>query len=180
MGQKHILNGDLIVSGSTFTSGSSIFTNGLEVTGSLNVAGSTSITNGATVYNNITINTSNLPVLNLYDSLQDHTWQFRSNGTSLYLRDQDNTRLWIGGVGSGNGGKVGINTINSTAQLTVKGSGTTSSTTALRVENSNASASLEINDAGTLNINNPSTPTRTALINLKAKTSTTSSYMLYG
>ena len=91
---------------------------------------------------------------------------FRANNTAI-------ARMSSGGM------FIGSDTSPS-ARLHVKGSGTTSSTTALRVENSNASASLEINDAGTLNINNPSTPTRTALINLKAKTSTTSSYMLYG
>ena len=102
-------------------------TSGMGITGSLAVSGSATITNGATifngayVYNNLTIETSNLPKLSLYDSLQTHTWEIRSNGTSLSFIDQGNSRLWIGGVGSGNGGKVGINTSNTSAQLTVKG-----------------------------------------------------------
>ena len=127
-------------------------TSGMGVTGSLAVSGSATITNGATVYNNLTINTSNLPVLNLYDSLQDHTWQIRSNGTSLFLLDNGTTRMWIGGPGSGNGGKVGINTSSTSAQLTVKGSGTTSSTTALLVQNANATSSLQIYDNNNITV----------------------------
>jgi hypothetical protein len=46
-------------------------------------------------------------------------------------------------------GNVAIGTTaDSGARLTVKGTGTTSSTTALRIENANASASLVVNDAG--------------------------------
>jgi len=48
--------------------------------------------------------------------------------------------------GSGN---VGINETNPSARLEIRGSGATSATTALRVENSNASASLTILDDGT-------------------------------
>lgn len=136
-GSVIIPTGSLTVTGST------------RITGSLNVTGQAVVTNGAYVYNNLTIETSNLPVLNLYDSLQTHTWQFRSNGTSLSFLDNGTTRMWIGGIGSGNGGKVGINTINTSAQLTVKGSGTTSATTALLVQNANASASLQVYDDGT-------------------------------
>jgi hypothetical protein len=127
-------------------------TTGMGVTGSLAVSGSATITNGATifngayVYNNLSIETSNLPQISLYDSLQTHTWLIRSNGTSLSFIDQGNTRLWIGGVGSGFGGKVGINTASTSAQLTVKGSGATSSTTAFQVQNANASASFTVRD----------------------------------
>ena len=45
-------------------------------------------------------------------------------------------------------GNFGINTNSPTAKLHVKGSGTTSSTKALLVENSSATASLVVNDAG--------------------------------
>jgi hypothetical protein len=48
-----------------------------------------------------------------------------------------------------NNNNIGISTANPTAKLQVRGSGATSSTTTLRVENSNASASLAILDNGT-------------------------------
>jgi len=123
-----------------------IIKNGFRSQGNSQITGSISVLNGATIFNNLTINTSNLPVLNLFDSLQSHTWQFRSNGTSLFFQDNGTTRMWIGGVGSGNGGKIGINVINTTAQLTIRGSGATSGTTALLVQNANASSSLIVAD----------------------------------
>jgi hypothetical protein len=48
--------------------------------------------------------------------------------------------------------QVGIGTTSPTAKLHVKGSGTTSSTTALLVQNANASASLQVRDDGTTTI----------------------------
>jgi hypothetical protein len=125
-----------------------IIKNGFRSQGNSEISGSISVLNGATIFNNLTINTSNLPILNLFDSLQSHTWQFRSNGTSLFLRDNDNNRLWIGGVGSGNGGKIGINVINTTAQLTIRGSGATSGTTALLVQNSAGTTTFLTRDDG--------------------------------
>jgi len=47
-------------------------------------------------------------------------------------------------------------TIDSGAKLSLRGSGTTSATTALRVENTNASASLVIKDDGTIGVNTTS------------------------
>jgi hypothetical protein len=49
-------------------------------------------------------------------------------------------------------GNVGIGTSTPSAQLQVRGSGTTSSTTALRIENSNASSSLVVLDDGFVGI----------------------------
>ena len=51
------------------------------------------------------------------------------------------------------GSNVGIGTTSPSAKLTVKGSGTTSSTTALLVQNANASASLAVLDNGYVGIN---------------------------
>jgi hypothetical protein len=48
---------------------------------------------------------------------------------------------------------VGIGTTSPSSTLQVKGSGTTSSTTALRVENANASSSMIIRDDGNVGIN---------------------------
>jgi hypothetical protein len=50
------------------------------------------------------------------------------------------------------GGNVGINTTSPSAKLQVKGSGATSATTALRVENTNASGSLTVLDNGNVGI----------------------------
>jgi hypothetical protein len=47
-----------------------------------------------------------------------------------------------------NGNNVGIGTLTPTSRLQVKGSGTTSATTAFRVENANASSSLQVRDDG--------------------------------
>lgn len=51
-----------------------------------------------------------------------------------------------------NTGLVGINTASPTAQLQVKGSGTTSATTALRIENSSTTPSLTVLDNGFVGI----------------------------
>ena len=47
---------------------------------------------------------------------------------------------------------IGLPTNTGTAKLQVRGGGTTSSTTSLRIENSASTASLIVNDAGTINI----------------------------
>jgi hypothetical protein len=51
-------------------------------------------------------------------------------------------------------GNVGINTLTGTAKLQVKGSGSTSATTSLLVQNSAAATSLEVKDDGTAQIYN--------------------------
>jgi hypothetical protein len=61
------------------------------------------------------------------------------------------------------GGNVGIGTITPTSRLQVKGTGTTSATTAFRVENANASASLVVFDDQTIQINNTLTTNQTYL-----------------
>jgi hypothetical protein len=57
-----------------------------------------------------------------------------------------------------NGGNVGIGTTSPTSRLQVKGSGTTSATTAFRVENANASGSMVVLDNGNVGIGT-NTPT---------------------
>jgi hypothetical protein len=63
----------------------------------------------------------------------------------------------------GSNGNVGIGTITPTSRLQVKGTGTTSATTAFRVENANASASLVVFDDQTIQINNTLTTNQTYL-----------------
>jgi hypothetical protein len=118
-------------------------TSGMGVTGSLAVSGSATITNGATVYNNIVINTSNAPALDLYDSLQNYTWRIFTNGASFFIRDDGGNNAFS--ITTSRNITIGPGTSNA-ARLTVKGSGTTSSTTALLVQNANASASLAVLD----------------------------------
>jgi hypothetical protein len=118
-------------------------TTGMGVTGSLAVSGSATITNGATVYNNIVINTSNVPALDLYDSLQNYNWRIFTNGASFFIRDDGGNNAFS--ITTSRNITIGPGTSNA-ARLTVKGSGATSSTTAFLVQNSNASASFTVRD----------------------------------
>jgi hypothetical protein len=82
------------------------------------------------------------------------TW----DGSGAYFHAQSGYGLGIGANGSLNNlfintsGNVGIGTTTQTARLQVRGSGATSATTALRVENTNASASLVVLDDGKVTI----------------------------
>jgi trimeric autotransporter adhesin len=69
-----------------------------------------------------------------------------SGATSQYFLTQGTSRILIN-----NAGNVGIGTTTPTSRLQVKGSGTTDATTAFRVENANASASLWVTDNQTVN-----------------------------
>jgi hypothetical protein len=70
-----------------------------------------------------------------------------SGATSQYFLTQGTSRILIN-----NAGNVGIGTTSPTSRLQVKGSGTTSATTALLVENANASASMVVLDNGNVGI----------------------------
>jgi hypothetical protein len=91
-----------------------------------------------------------------------------STQTELYARN-DRIGIWSG-AGAGNylysvGGNfgIGIGANTPSARLQVRGSGTTSATTALRVENINASASLTIRDDGSSIFTNDLTVTGSIL-----------------
>jgi hypothetical protein len=96
-----------------------------------------------------------------------HSFQFGSIGAGIngnwYARQTYNGNVWTLqninlGVDYGNislnpsGGNIGIGTLTPTAKLEVRGSGATSSTTALRIENSNASSSLVVLDDGRIGV----------------------------
>jgi len=72
-----------------------------------------------------------------------------SSGT-LSFSTQNTNRLTI----LSGSGYIGINQITPTSQLQVKGSGTTSATTALLVQNANASSSFYVTDTGSAYIRN--------------------------
>jgi hypothetical protein len=69
------------------------------------------------------------------------------SGATQYFLTQGTSRILIN-----NAGNVGIGTTSPTSRLQVKGSGTTSATTALLVENANASASMVVLDNGNVGI----------------------------
>lgn len=70
-----------------------------------------------------------------------------TNSGSLQVRNSANTQVFK----TFDGGSVAVGTITTpTARLQVRGSGATLSTTALRIENNNASASLTVLDSGKL------------------------------
>ena len=84
------------------------------------------------------------------------------------LISDSNFAIWNSGsetVRFLNGGNVGIGNSTPTSRLQVRGSGTTSSTTALRVENTNASASLVVLDDGAVGIGT-STPSSSILLDV--------------
>jgi len=71
-----------------------------------------------------------------------------SSGSSTIINHYVTDNVWI----ATGGGNVGVGSNNPTARLHVKGLGTTSSTTTLRVENTNTSASLIVLDDGNIGI----------------------------
>jgi len=89
--------------------------------------------------------------------LSDGAGAFGANDLSFYAGafSQPEIMRIVGSTGF-----VGIGESSPSAKLEIKGSGATSATTALRVENSNASASLVVRDDGNVGIGT-STPTNT-------------------
>jgi len=71
------------------------------------------------------------------------TYSIRHLDGGLTINNETDSVKEMTFLGNGN---VGINKINPSARLEIRGSGATSATTALRVENSNASASLVVLD----------------------------------
>ena len=77
------------------------------------------------------------------------------------------------------GGNVRIGTTTSTAKLQVKGSGTTSATTAFRVENANASGSMVVLDDGNVGIGTNTPNTQLDLVGQYKQTSVSGVMGLY-
>jgi hypothetical protein len=93
--------------------------------------------------------------------LTSNTRSFATTGSNIFIGNQTitgsltvsssaNTQLLIGtnALFVSGSGRVGIGTITPSAMLHVRGATSGSGTTAFRVENSNVSASLTVNDAG--------------------------------
>ena len=77
------------------------------------------------------------------------TYSIRHLDGGLTINNETDSIKEMTFLGNGN---VGINKINPSARLEIRGSGATSATTALRVENSNATASLVVLDDGNVGI----------------------------
>ena len=80
-------------------------------------------------------------------------WAIYAGGPGAVISD-GNLGFWAHGTNEARlviqrAGNVGIGETSPSARLEIRGSGATSATTAFRVENSNASASLTILDDGT-------------------------------
>jgi len=94
------------------------------------------------VQGNINIGVSGATTVSTYYNSTTRNQIVYTNNSSFEFFEGVNERMRFG-AGSGN---LLLGTTTDSARLTVKGSGTTSATTALLVQNSNASASLTVQD----------------------------------
>jgi hypothetical protein len=114
----------------------------LDVNGTARIQGNTNVTGyvAATSYLGVQGSGTGVKIYGSNNNATPGYFQFLSNGgasTGTYLNYTFNGQLSISDTNAALGAKLGV-----------RGSGTTSSTTALLVQNSNASASLVVNDAG--------------------------------
>jgi hypothetical protein len=159
---------------SGFATGSVLFTSGSEgaITGSSNLFWDN--TNGrlgvgtSTPENPLVVRGPSTRGIELINILNSKSWRVNINSNDFFITE----------TGVGNpfviqaGGNVGIGTISPTSRLQVKGSGATSATTALLVENTNASASLVVLDNGNVGIGT-STPLAKLQVQATSSTETT-------
>lgn len=109
------------------------------------------IENSNTVGSGLTLKPSNSVVTN-----GSNGWAIYAGGPGAAISD-GNLGFWAHGTNEARlviqrAGNVGIGETSPSARLEIRGSGATSATTALRVENSNASASLVVLDNGNIGI----------------------------
>jgi len=158
VGDFNIINGKVGIGGvnnpttTLDVSGSGRFTDSLTITGSLLVSGSAStIQNTLTVYDQLYILRSSFlsDTFSIYSSNNSGIstpgrGQFilQHGGREIIRAYDDRTLFYNGNV------IIGSTLLAATAQLQVKGTGTTSATTAFLVENANASSSFQVYDSG--------------------------------
>ena len=140
-------------SGSLDVTGSGTFTDGLTVTGTVNATGITNFNTSGGSYVRFTGavgGTITYGYASYFGTYYFAGWT-ASGGTNVGLQSGATGRLFLG---NGNNpdlmiydNKLSIGSFNTpTAKLQVKGSGTTSATTALLVENSSAQPALTVKD----------------------------------
>jgi hypothetical protein len=117
-------------------------------------------------------NTTSQNILDIANNAGTKGWVYRAGdgvlqfyGGNFQIESQSSSGHIVLATGNGSGG-VGINVSSPTARLQVKGSGTTSSTTSLLVQNSAGTELLKVTDdsvtnaRGTMNVLHPSVATR--------------------
>ena len=124
--------------------------------------------------NGILFNGGFTSIVNFSNSTYNGSVYMRDIGTGLYSgtwningTPSNSTQIWAGSLGIGL-----VYSASPSAQLHVKGAGATNATTSLRIENSNASASLVVLDNGNVGIG---TTTPNAKLNVNGNTIITGS-----
>jgi hypothetical protein len=135
-----------------------------DIAGSLRVTdGSFSLTYTGNVSNGSLINAGTYPSFKLTNAAGDGRVSLNNEGPngSLSLQANGTTYTYLTGTATGNAGysyflsQLGVGTATTLgAKLSIKGSGSTSATTSLLVQNSLGSTALQIQDDGNVNLGN--------------------------
>ena len=142
--------------GSVLVSGSQTISNGdLTISGNRNIYLSNSNPAAGVIrFYNATSGSTKSAIGSYFNTADEGNLEFLTGGTTSSDR-----ALWIGSSANNNilkvqgDSRIAINLATATSALHLQGTGATSATTALRVQNANASASLVVLDNGYVGIN---------------------------